>query len=31
LKDLVKNRKENDLIDNSLPLDFEDEEEVKDE
>jgi len=31
LKDPVKNRKENDLIDNFLPLDFEDEEEVKDE
>jgi len=31
LKDHVKNHKENDLIDNSLLLDFEDEEEVKDE
>jgi len=31
LKDPVKNHKENDLIDNFLPLDFEDEEEVKDE
>jgi len=31
LKDPVKNRKENDLIDDSLLLDFEDEEEVKDE
>jgi hypothetical protein len=30
LKDPVKNRKENDLIDNSPLLDFEDEEEVKD-
>jgi len=31
LKDPLKNLKENDLIDNSLLLDFEDEEEVKDE
>jgi len=31
LKDPLKNRKENDLIDNSLLLDFDEEEEVKDE
>jgi len=29
MKDPLKNRKENDLIDDSLLLDFEDEEEVK--
>jgi len=31
LKDPVKNHKEKDLINNSQLLDFEDEEEVKDE
>ena len=31
IKDPLKNRKENDLIDNSLLLHFDEKEEVKDE